>query len=203
MIVIPAILSDSLPEIQERISLYQGLAGRVHLDLIDDPSLGNKTCSLDELLVAGVFANSMHKQIHLMVTDVSQYLETLNTSNPIDNLTVLVPTGQYAENQYSFSLGVSIGPDDDITDELLTADVLQIMTVYPGSQGNEFLPERLIMIDELRTMGYAGPIQLDGGIDDETIRRVLGRELLPDALCVGHYLNEEPEARLKALQELT
>lgn len=203
MIIYPAILSDSVAEITRLTTLYSDLAGRVHIDLIDDDSLEGKTCSLEQLLDASIFSIPTSIQVHLMVSDVPTYLERLVKSNLRHDAVVLIPATYFAESTgvHPFKVGVSISPQDDLRDELLMAHIIQIMTVTPGGQGNDFLPEQLIKIDELRTMGYAGPIQLDGGIDLETITAILARDIVPDALCVGHFLNETPEERFELLEK--
>ncbi|KXK08454.1 MAG: ribulose-phosphate 3-epimerase [Microgenomates bacterium OLB22] len=204
MIIFPAILSDSLDEVTSLVGLYDSLVGRAHIDLIDDPSLEGKTCSLEQLMSVSVLSLPTSLQLHLMVQDVSLYLEKIGACAMNKDTVLFVPASGIVQlpEDYPYPLGVSISPGDDLRDEHLTAHTIQIMTVYPGKQGNNFLPEQLVKIDELRTMGYAGPVQLDGGIIPETLSVVLEKDVQPDAMCVGRFLKDDPETGLRVLQDL-
>jgi len=76
------------------------------------------------------------------------------------------------------------------------------MTIEPGFQGNKFIPEMLLKINELREHGFTGQIILDGGINDQSLPIILKNKYLPDAVCPGSYLHEDTEQRLRNLLRL-
>lgn len=48
-------------------------------------------------------------------------------------------------------------------------DMVLVMSIYAGFGGQKFMPECLGRIEKLRSWGFKGDIQVDGGITDETI----------------------------------
>ena len=81
-------------------------------------------------------------------------------------------------------------------------DVLLIMTIEPGHQGNEFLPDNLKKVAQVRALGFAGEIEVDGGIDDTNIKLVKEKEA--DVAVVGHYLvkSDNPQERFNSLNAI-
>jgi ribulose-phosphate 3-epimerase len=50
-------------------------------------------------------------------------------------------------------------------------DMVLVMSVYAGFGGQKFIPECLGRIEKLRSWGFKGDIQVDGGITDQTVGR--------------------------------
>jgi ribulose-phosphate 3-epimerase len=48
-------------------------------------------------------------------------------------------------------------------------DVVLVMSVVPGFSGQKFMPEVLPKVRWLRERGYAGHVQMDGGLGEKTI----------------------------------
>lgn len=67
---------------------------------------------------------------------------------------------------------ISVNPETDVAPvrELLDeVDMVLIMSVHPGFGGQSFMPEVLPKIEALRSWGFAGDIEIDGGIAPDTI----------------------------------
>jgi len=69
--------------------------------------------------------------------------------------------------------GVAISPDTPssaITDEIgAAADMLTVMTVYPGAGGQKFMPRCVPKVAELRKRFPDKDIEVDGGVSPENI----------------------------------
>jgi len=69
--------------------------------------------------------------------------------------------------------GVAISPDTPssaITDEIAAAaDMLLVMTVYPGRGGQKFLERCVPKVSELRARFPEKDIEVDGGVGPKTI----------------------------------
>jgi len=69
--------------------------------------------------------------------------------------------------------GVAISPDTPstvITDEVAkSADMLLVMTVYPGRGGQKFLERCVPKVSELRARFPDKDIEVDGGVGPQTI----------------------------------
>jgi ribulose-phosphate 3-epimerase len=83
--------------------------------------------------------------------------------------------------------GVSFNPGTPVADAVAGshgADLVLCMSIHPGYSGQEFMPEALPRIRELRTQLDEGVIvQVDGGITKDNVRSV--REAGADAIVAG------------------
>ena len=70
-------------------------------------------------------------------------------------------------------VGVALNPDTPIERVLPVldlADMVLVMSVFPGFGGQKFMPEVLAKTEALRRVhGYAGDVEMDGGIHAETV----------------------------------
>ena len=91
-----------------------------------------------------------------------------------------------------------------IEDILPNVDMVLLMTVNPGFGGQSFIPEVLPKISRLRRMldlaGLKTDIQVDGGINAETARQVVGAGAT--VLVAGSYVYgaENVKAAIKSLR---
>jgi ribulose-phosphate 3-epimerase len=105
--------------------------------------------------------------------------------------------------------GVVLNPSTPVGSlEEVAADVdfVLVMTVNPGFGGQTFIPRSTSKIQAVRALldeaGNAAPIEVDGGIDEHTLARVVAAGA--DWIVAGSAVfgSEDPEAatrRLKAL----
>ena len=89
--------------------------------------------------------------------------------------------------------GVALNPASPlalIEDILPNVDMVLLMTVNPGFGGQSFIPEVLPKISRLRRMldlaGLKTDIQVDGGVNAETARQVIGAGA--NVLVAGSYV---------------
>ncbi len=66
--------------------------------------------------------------------------------------------------------------------------LVQIMTVEIGGQGNAFEPKAMNKVTELRDLGYDRDIEIDGGINLDTISYIAKFPI--DILSVGSYFTK-------------
>lgn len=105
---------------------------------------------------------------------------------------------------FPLSFGVALNPEvqiSDAYDELMHFDLIQLMTVHPGKQGQPLEESVLNKITELRQKGFTGQIQLDGAMNDQTFKKVLAQKDWPDAICPGSYLAKQAEEHLEVLHK--
>ncbi|MBI3335062.1 MAG: ribulose-phosphate 3-epimerase, partial [Candidatus Portnoybacteria bacterium] len=98
--------------------------------------------------------------------------------------------------------GIALNPktsQEKIYAFLKGIDSVLIMSVEPGFSGQVFMPEVLSKIKALRDKKFGGIIEVDGGMNEETIALV--REAGADSLVVTKAIFDEPEPR-EALRQL-
>jgi ribulose-phosphate 3-epimerase len=84
-----------------------------------------------------------------------------------------VPATIAAAREHGLEVGVAFNPEsepEDVARVSGDADIVLCMSIHPGYSGQQFMPDAIGRIARLRAALPEGtPIQVDGGIDEETI----------------------------------
>lgn len=214
MKILPAILEQSIDSFWQSIKNLYPYFSHFQIDIADNKFVKNKTIQIEKIIAS--FSNfqlstaNCFFDFHLMVFDyqteivkLKELEKSMQIENVLIHLKVIKPDFK-AEN-YQFKLGIVLNPEDKIKPNynlIKNFPAVQIMSVNPGFQGAEFLPEVLTKINELRNSGYQGKIFLDGGINDKTLPVILKNPHKSDVLCVGSYLKTDTKERVKKLKKL-
>ncbi|MDD4607807.1 MAG: ribulose-phosphate 3-epimerase [Bacilli bacterium] len=187
-------IKDNLKE--NILVLDQSNIDYLHLDIMDGKFVSNKTWDIETIkeLLTGT---NRPKDVHLMVSDVKTYIDDFSTLNP-DYITIhfeavddIEETINYIKSK-NIKVGLSIKPNTDIVSiipYLSLIDLVLIMSVEPGKGGQDFIESassKINILKELRDENnyYHYVIEVDGGINDETIK--LCRNA--DIIVVGSYI---------------
>ena len=135
------------------------------------------------------------KDIHLMVIDIKKYVDEVikvkpeyitfhieATSDPEDII-------KYIKNK-NVKVGLALNPETEtqtIYKYLNQVDLVLVMSVHPGAGGQKFIDitskiKDLKKYREANNLNYI--IEIDGGINDETIKKVKDADLV----VVGSYI---------------
>jgi len=98
-----------------------------------------------------------------------------------------------------------MNPDKDleiIKDCIDDIDMVLIMSVFPGFGGQKFIPEVLDKVRTLRKLKPELDIEIDGGINDETIVDALKAGV--NVFVAGNYIfkSENPSSTVDKLREI-
>lgn len=220
MQIIPAILEKNPSSFFSQIKRLLPYFKHFQIDIANESFVSNRTVQIEEItqhLPHFHLQNYIHTvsfDFHLMVKDYQTEVEKLLKLKDyflIKTIFVhysLLPNIQYLKSNFPFSFGLVLNPEDSVEKlsklySFKTISSIQIMSIHPGFQGAQFLPQTLQKVEQLRLLGYRSKIYLDGGINDETLRIILSRKYIPDALVVGSYLTkaENLKERVKFLKE--
>jgi ribulose-phosphate 3-epimerase len=87
-----------------------------------------------------------------------------------------VPGTIAAAREHGLQVGVAFNPEtepEDVARVAGDADIVLCMSIHPGYSGQEFMPEAVDRIKRLRAaLPESIHIQVDGGIDNDNVRRV-------------------------------
>jgi ribulose-phosphate 3-epimerase len=87
-----------------------------------------------------------------------------------------VPSTISVAREHGLQVGIAFNPEtdpDDVARVAGDADIVLCMSIHPGYSGQEFMPEAVGRIEQLRAaLPESIHIQVDGGIDSEHIREV-------------------------------
>jgi ribulose-phosphate 3-epimerase len=183
-------------------------ADRIHLDIMDGHFVPNLSFG------APVFKKvkfPVETEVHLMVVNPESYFESF-ISLGVKGITFhieLEGQGRALEllkklKSQNIRAGITIDgytSPDFLTDEILhTADQILVMSVKSGFGGQSFLPEALEKIKSIRARGFAGEIEVDGGVNLENVS--LLQNVGADIVVVGSFLMKQPKtARAQMIRE--
>lgn len=170
----------------------------LHLDIMDGKFVQNKTFNIDEIRDL-LSDTTKPKDVHLMVSDIKKYIDDFSTLNP-EYITFHFEATYASEEIIEYikskniKVGISINPHtsiESIISFLPLIDLILIMSVEPGQGGQSFIKEVVSKIDILKELrednkDYNYVIEVDGGINDETIKLCSNA----DIIVVGSFITD-------------
>jgi ribulose-phosphate 3-epimerase len=212
----PSILAADFSALGDAIEAAQrGGADLIHVDVMDGHFVPNLTVGPPVVRSLKRVAR-VPLDVHLMITDPDQYVEAFvdagasMVSVHVEALAHLNRTVTFIKERGARA-GVAINPATPVGAlEEIAADVdyVLVMSVNPGFGGQAFLPRSESKVRNIRALldraGNPAPIEIDGGIDHETVGRVVraGAEILVAGSAIFHAPDIAAAARsLKAAAE--
>lgn len=195
MEIVPALLESNKEEFKEKLNKLVGFATRIQVDF-NDGSFEEFVSVKPEEIESSIleWKDKINFEAHLMVQRPYDFVPKLVESGFKKIIVQFEIESNIREVLEQLRLenvlvGLAVGPKTTTEEiepfgELI--DTAIIMTVEPGKQGQKFLLEELAKISELRGGNFPGEIQVDGGIDDQTIEDVVA--VMPDTLIIGGYI---------------
>jgi ribulose-phosphate 3-epimerase len=212
----PSILAADFAALGDAIAAAErGGADYIHVDVMDGHFVPNLTVGPPVVRSLKRVAH-VPLDVHLMITEPDRYAEAFVKAGAamisvhVEVLPHLNRTLHYIK-ELGAKAGVAINPSTPlIALEEVAADVdyVLVMTVNPGFGGQAFLPRSASKIEGLRSMldraGNPAPIEVDGGIDVQTVGSVIeaGAEILVAGSSIFHAPDIAAAARaLRAAAE--
>ena len=213
MKIIPSLVELSPTYLFDRITFLSPYYSHFQIDIEDGKFIENKTLSTQEFVDYCLNGYNQTKLIkfdfHLMEIGFERSIELLSQiKNLIQIDTILLHTKLHPklhelQQKYpSFHIGIVINPEENVDIvaqefSLKSVPAVQLMTVFPGKQGQSFIPESLKKIERLKKRGYSGPIFIDGAVNEMSfplLKQILTNS---DILCPGSYLAKAPKEDLE------
>jgi ribulose-phosphate 3-epimerase len=212
--IVPSILSADFARLGDEIAAVErGGARMLHVDIMDGHFVPNLT-------IGPPVVKSIRKvtrltlDLHLMIADPDKYAPLFieagadQVSVHYEAATHLDRTMRMIQSEGARA-GVVLNPASPVSlleDILYVADYVLVMSVNPGFEGQQFIPNALHKIRRLdqmrreRRLGFA--IEIDGGVSRENVAEIVqsGCDWLVAGSAVFH--SADPAATVKEMQQI-
>ncbi|HQG13614.1 MAG TPA: ribulose-phosphate 3-epimerase, partial [bacterium] len=182
--IAPSILSADFAKLGEEISAVERAgADVIHIDVMDGHFVPNIT--IGPLVVKGIRKTTrLPLDCHLMIEEPEKYIAAFAKAGA-DWISVHVETSDLRNllpdiRKLECKAGIVINPPtpvEKIFPYLELADFVLIMTVNPGFGGQKMIYDSVekisIIKKRLKEMGASIPVEVDGGVNSNTVNRVL------------------------------
>lgn len=184
--LIPAILAPDVKEFKRRFDIVKDNFDRLQIDIMDGQFVPNRTIEVND--IPPDISNNL--ELHLMVNNPGRAIS--NLSHPAVKTIIFhiealkAPQNDIAQINSRYERGIAINPETPLQaiEPLLNlVNLVLIMSVDPGADNQEFIPQTLKKISRLRQTHPNIIIEVDGGINIANVHDISAAGA--DRLVVG------------------
>lgn len=205
--IIPGILRSTEEDYKKDIAAANQFAKYIQIDIIDGIFAPQKTVQDN---VVATYQPSVPVEVDLMVADPESVMRTYLLLPFVDQIIVHVETVKNPQHvidlahRYNKKCAFALNPETTIHSlaDAKGFDQITFMGVTPGKQGQAFQEEVLHKIREARFRYHELPIEVDGGINPNTL--VEAKKAGANLFISGSYIfwSNNPKVKYEELSTL-
>ncbi len=189
--VIPSVLTKDPEEFEKKIRILENYADIIQVDIMDNGLVPNISIEIDEIHKV---KPKSQLEMHLMVKRPIDYIEPSVSVGAFRIIFHIESDDDPFEviekiTQLKAKPGIAINPPtpvENIQPYLHKVDIVLVMGVNPGFQGQKFIPDVLSKVHFIKNIRPDLPVEVDGGVNPEVGPMLLSAGV--DILNVGSFL---------------
>ncbi|MFA4831325.1 MAG: ribulose-phosphate 3-epimerase [Patescibacteria group bacterium] len=208
MEIIPSILVQSAEEFTAQIHAVENTLNQIQLDIADGKFVPNTTWAEPATVKKEAKINV---ELHLMVEhpiaeikkwknvpQVKRALFHFEAKDDIEKTIAAIHANGW-EASIVLNPDTPVGALDSYLDKI---EGVMFMGVYPGFQGQKFIPQTIDRIKEFKAKKTNHFVELDGAVNEETLPSIVMSGV--DAICPGSavWQNGKPAENIKRMREI-
>ncbi|MDO8513283.1 MAG: ribulose-phosphate 3-epimerase [bacterium] len=170
-LLVPAILAKTAKEFNEKLEMVAPYCHKIQVDIMDGIFVKEKTISVNEI---PKFTYPLKIELHLMIKDplsIFQYEKHPAVSAVIFHYESTDKPAEILQAMPKRIIkGVALNPETPtkvLQPIISQIDMVLLMSVKPGKDGQQFMPNTLVKISEVKNMRPGIIVEVDGGINSE------------------------------------
>ena len=209
--ILPSILAADMLHMGEEIArMMEAGADGLHVDIMDAHFVPNLSFAPAMVKAIRKGFPGVYQDVHLMMDNPAAYIAAFAEAGA-DAITVHAEIPEDIEGilrdirERGCKAGLSVKPKTDvktIEKYLPLCDQVLVMTVEPGFGGQKFMADMMPKLRWLRENGYAGGVQVDGGVNVETARECVSAGANELVMGTALVRAQDPVAVIRACRAL-
>ena len=212
MQIIPSILVTSEEDFKNQIASIANTVDMVQIDLADGEFIPNTTWPYQDPEHAQKYLNEIDFELHLMVKNplmvIKKWLGHPRFKRALVHYESTDDIKPVLEEIKALGkrVGLVLNPDTSIYDAepyFDTVDLVMLMGVTPGFQGQKFIEKTIERIGKIKEINKNIFVEVDGGVSKDTIKKI--SEAGADAVCPGSAIfgnKQTPAKNIKEIQKI-
>lgn len=209
--IIPTVFALKKEEFEDKLHKLSFVSD-LHIDFMDGKFTNKESVSLENMGKLKEFPK-IHFGLHLMAYNPEKYInkiidlgikKVLIQIEVFDGASNLIETVEKFHNR-GLNVYLVLNPDTSsscVMKYLEIVEGIMFMSVVPGAEGQKFIENVLEKVKEIKCLKPNTVIQIDGGIDDSNVRKVISAGV--EFISVGSFISSSntPEKKFKLLNDL-
>ena len=189
--IVPSVLTRDPEDLERKIRILEQFADVIQIDIMDGEFVPNVSVGVGEVERVNLRAPM---EIHLMVKHPVRYIQSFARIGAFRIIFHIESDDDAADvieeiKQFNVEPGIALNPPTPVAEIqpfLDSVDIVLVMGVNPGLQGQKFMPEVLPKVRAIKEIRPEILIEVDGGVNPETGLALVDAGV--DILNVGSYL---------------
>ncbi len=196
--VVPSVLTKDPEDLERKIRILEQLVEVVQIDIMDGEFVPNTSVEVGDVQKVNP---QIPMEIHLMVKHPMEYIKPFADIGAFRIIFHIESDDNAADvikeiRRLNMEPGVALNPPtpiEKIKPFLSLVDIVLVMGVNPGFQGQKFIPEVLSKVQAVKQIRPELTVEVDGGVNSETGPALTDAGV--DVLNVGSYLFKQPPVK--------